>query len=242
MSKPVVYFKDVTVSGIVALSALPLTVPPGTPTLYLQLQVDKTQLMDPSGIHWQLVKDASGVTTGIQALARSNINSAYLSGRAAGAHTTWNNGSALFSIGFSFNGSSRQFTFSTQTAQSTLGSSRLGMHVLLLAASAYTTSQAASVDSVFTDPGTVAAAIENTLIGTIVAYLQSSESQTAILRALKSANFLYFQGDEGYLQYTSEMSGLQIAIALKGVRVDVSDNNVTNTLIIGDLPLVLDLS
>lgn len=242
MSIPVVYFKNITVSGVVALSALPLTVPAGTPTLYLQMQMDKTQLLGASGIHWKLVKDGSGVAIDIQAMASSNVNSTYLASQAAGSFTSWNDPSALFGIAFSFNGSARQYTFSTQSAQASLGSSRLGMHVLLLAASAYTTSQVTSVDSVFTDPITVAASVESALISTIVAYLQTSASQTAILKALKSANFLYFQGDEGYLPYTSTLSGMQIALELTNIRVDVSDNSVTNTLVLGDVPLVLNLA
>lgn len=239
---PILYFNDLTVSGIANVSAISMDVPNELPSLYLKVSVDKTQFFALNGgIKWVKETDASGVVLGINAEENYNVNHPHLLDRFDGMHTIWNIDS-IFSINYFFNEVSRTTTMSTGISNNNLGSNKFGSHVLLMAANAFKGQQVNVASDIFSNTSSAITQIQNNIVLAIRSYLASASRQQLILDKIREANAPIFPGSSGTLEYPSSYSDMALVFNIDNVVVDVNNNNVTQKITLRNVPLYVLLT
>ena len=256
MSAPTVNFNfnvDLTSSGISA-TATPVTAPT-FPASYLQLSCSKTSFFGASGFQYRIITDASGVTTTVSGVAFDNVQNSHITTQAGGSNSSWQNASAVgnvYTLSYSFSGVSKSVNYSLSQAASLLPSSNnLGEHILLMVTTALRMKTASSLTDVFSSAAkTTAVSTLNTNLGVAIkTALSTASCQDAMFQALLQANGPITEtvttanhNQTYYLPYSSSYTGLKLALYLQNFPVTVTYYGSTRTVILSQVPLLIDLA
>jgi hypothetical protein len=169
------------------------------------------------------------------------MDASYILQSLEGNTANWNMDGA-WTPSFAINNNEYSMAFSTQHARSLLGSTRLGYHLLLLAATVYTSTIVEDLSAVFSDVDEVASTIETAIAVSIVNYMSTASVQTSILTCLRQANLILFEGSSGFLSYGTALSDLALSLQVQSFRLDITSGSGLNTVEFERIPLYLTLT
>lgn len=222
------------------------------PQPYLYVPVDKTMLFGADGFRY-----AIGPTGTPVAHPSTSINSTHLSNCITAALTSWRpdplvTGQTTYTIPFSYiSNTTDTFEVDAEEANTSVGVSSLGDHIMLIFASIYNSStQVSSTSDVFTDLGEVTSgvtAFNQNIVSSLTAQLGTQSWQDQIFQS--------FVGNNGYrplldgsvpdpkINISAGDKDMALVFNIRGLKMTVSyGSGTTSDIELMDVPLYLHLT
>lgn len=218
--------------------SLPSQVTDTTPIL--MFTCTKPSFFDASGLKYNVIKDAKGVITDIQAIASNNILDAHVLSRASGLNTAWINSSInnnIADVNCNFNGINRVFKFDIQNANSLVSTNRLGQHLMLIATHALNIQRPSTITQLFSTTQITSAALtlETQFATLLTSVLSTQTAQQAILNRIIETNGPVIGDTSGNLPYLSSYSDIDFTVTLNNVKFSVLYPKLTRELVLGNI-------